>query len=500
MNRVRWFDTLFVILFLYLFALQIQAIWPFTIDDMYISLRYARHWADGEGLLWNTHSAPVEGYSNFSFVALGALSLLLNINPVVTLKIAGIMGLFFTSVFIYGITRFWFNPRQSFIPVIGLLLYKGQIIWAVSGLETTVYQTFICGAVYCCFRGLGYVAFPGVREAPGTLFFLAAGLFLALAGLTRPETPAIMALFFILLCLDIPQYERTLYWRGMFLFVFVQLIIFLPYFLWRWQYYGLLFPNPVYCKGFKNTTLLDINYLKLVWPFALFATVACVKTQDKRCYFLALPSVLYLILLVGADPIVAFDNRLFLPAFALLLPVALLGVGHTLLNYLKERDQIFTACLYVVFFYLLFIFIPMSTLTNYRYFTHNPIKGELLRAQVVKWLATHTHTNDSVVLADAGFIPYQSDRRFIDSYCLNNPAMAQYPKAWMYEQFCHQILQEKPSVIILTSLTKEGQVIYTPSDQCLKSLLNDQKDYKLVASFFNGAQDSSYRYELFTNF
>ena len=55
---------LLVASFIYLLLFQLKAIWPFTIDDMYISLRYAKHWADGYGLLWNIGEEPVEGYSN----------------------------------------------------------------------------------------------------------------------------------------------------------------------------------------------------------------------------------------------------------------------------------------------------------------------------------------------------------------------------------------------------------------------------------------------------
>ena len=43
----RLFDLLLVIVLFYLFVLQVQAIWPFTIDDMYITLRYAKNWSEG---------------------------------------------------------------------------------------------------------------------------------------------------------------------------------------------------------------------------------------------------------------------------------------------------------------------------------------------------------------------------------------------------------------------------------------------------------------------
>lgn len=191
----RWYDSLFIVLFAYLLVLQIQAIWPFTIDDMYISLRYAKNWAAGNGLLWNLNAEPVEGYSNFSFVALGAISIILHINPVLTLKIAGFAGLLATCLFIFLISRFWFTKRESFIPCIWLLLYKGQVIWSVGGLETTVYQALISGSVYFAFRGLGYHFYPAPRGEFKTSGFVLSGLYLSFAGMTRPETPALMLLF-----------------------------------------------------------------------------------------------------------------------------------------------------------------------------------------------------------------------------------------------------------------------------------------------------------------
>src|SRR5205809_1717348 len=41
----------------------------FTCDDAYISFRYARHLAEGHGLVFNLGESPrVEGYSNFLWV------------------------------------------------------------------------------------------------------------------------------------------------------------------------------------------------------------------------------------------------------------------------------------------------------------------------------------------------------------------------------------------------------------------------------------------------
>ncbi len=502
MKHFRWYDFVFLLLLSYLFILQIQAIWPFTIDDMYISLRYARHLAAGNGLLWNLQSPPVEGYSNFSFVILGALSLFFNINPVISLKVAGIIGLFFTCLFSFLISRYWFDKRQALIPCIWLLLYKGQIIWTASGLETTVFQALICGAVFFAFKGMGYMPFPNIRELAKPGASIMSGLLLSLAGMTRPEAPVFMIMFLILMFWDKPQLKVTNYRRSIEYFVLTLMIVFLPYFIWRWDYFGFIFPNPIYCKGLSTDEFLslDLSYIKLIWPFALFALPACIKASDRRHYFLWLPSILYLLMLADADSVVGFYNRFFLPAFALLLPLALLGINNVLLWYLKDRDSIYFMTFYSTALFVTILFIPGMTLSQYQYFTENPQKGEQLRKRVIDWLKVHATSNSTVVLGDSGMIPFYTNFKFIDSYCLNNSIMAHYPVHERYERFCKQIVLERPQIFILTSLIDNGKIIYTPSDLCLKKILNKQSGYKLTETMYSQKSNSSYRYELFTNF
>lgn len=497
----QWYDLVFVVLFLYLFVLQIMAIWPFTIDDMYISLRYARNWANGDGLLWNIHEPPVEGYSNFSFVVLGALSLTFNANPVICLKIAGVIGLFFSCLFIYLISRFWFDKRQSFIPCIGLLLYKGQIIWAVSGLETTVYQSLIAGSVFFIFKGLGYQLAPNTRGEPKPISLFIAGLFLCLAGITRLEAPVLMAVFFFLICFDKPKTNISQFWKGVASFVIIILILFMPYFLWRWWYYGFIVPNPVYCKGFTASSYfaLDFAYLKLVIPFLILALPACIKSNDRRHYFLWIPSIAYLLMLMSSDPVVGFYNRFFLPAFILLLPLSLQGIDRLVVFYTKVKDSVYYLAFYSAAFIVALFLIPKMSLADYRFFTKNPVAGEQIRGEVIQWLNSNIK-GESVVLADSGMIPYYSNLNFIDSYCLNNRIMAHYPKDKMYDLFCKKTIGDKPKIIILTSLIEEGRIIYTPSDACFKAVIDKEKGYKLNKVFLVNKSKSVYRYELFTNF
>ena len=498
---------LFLLLVLfYLFVLQIRAIWPFTIDDMYITLRYAQNWSEGHGLVWNVGEPVVEGYSNFSFVVLARVAISWGLDPVVVLKAMGIIGLFFTCMAVYAITRLWFSRRLALIPCFWLLAYKGQILWSVSGLEVAVYQALICFAVYFIFRGLGYsrvltVSFERKTHNKRRPFcFIAAGILLALAGMTRPEAPALMILFVsLLLLLNRRASLANNYWRSVALFCGAIVVCFAPYFFWRWHYYGRLFPNPVYCKGLISafTFNLDKHYLHLIWPFAILALPTLWQAKDYRHLFLMLPSVLYLGLLIGADPIVAFDNRLFLPAFALCLPVAVKGLSVLLNQYLQKYDGIFDVVMYLLASLFAFFFIPMMSLTGYHHFTENPVAGALLRQNVVAWLENHTKPGSHVVLADSGLIPFQSRRQFIDSYCLNNAEMTKFPMARMYNNFCESVFKTRPDVIILTALIEDGKIIYTPTDVCLAEKLAHNNDYCPQISLGSGDSHSFYRYEIF---
>jgi hypothetical protein len=446
--------------------------------------------------VWNVGKPPVEGYSNFSFVLLARIALSLHLNPVVVLKVVGVAGLFFTCWAIYAISRIWLLRRFALIPCLWLLAYKGQVLWGVSGLETTVYEACICFAVLFIFRGCGYV--PQAQSNRAAYIFLA-GLLLAFAGLTRPEAPALMALFLILLTLN-TAFSRDKNWQYLALFYGTIIACFIPYFFWRWHYYGRLFPNPVYCKGFTNVSMFDLDkhYLKLVWPFLILALSALWKDYDRRYSFLWLPSVVYLILLVGADPIVAFDNRLFLPAFALLLPLAAKGMSTLLTLYFFQQKDVFTFTMYIGAFLMLFFFIPMMSLVGYRHFTEQPLAGEHLRQDVINWLEHYAHPNSQVVLADSGLIPYKSAHQFIDSYCLNNAEMTKLPPSSMYQYVCDNVLKNKPEVIILTSLLEEGKVTYTPADACLAAKLAHNKTYCLQRSLVTNQKNSAYRYEIFS--
>ena len=482
----------------YLLVLQILAVWAFTVDDMYIPLRYAHHWAEGQGLVWNINELPVEGYSNFLFVLLATGAIRLGLDPVWILKGAGVLGLYATTWGVYCLSRFWFSRRLSLIPCLWLLLYKGQIMWTASGLETTVYQALLCFSLYCLLRAIGYPLLPGsnLDLIQPSSYFMISGLLLALASLTRPEAPFLVGLFLLIACCDrLPDaVQNRAKWRGLLSTLGIFCLIYIPYFIWRWVYFGRLFPNPVYCKGLSESWFeQDANYLKMAWPFLLLALIAIWRAPRWMYAYFILPGLLYLLLLVAADPVSSFDNRLFLPGFALLLPLSFLGLKTLLAMAMNPEDDNFSLMLFAIAMLCLLLFVPMKNLMQYDYFTLMPTSGEQLRGRVLAWLNTNTRVGDSVVLSDSGLIPYKSRLRYLDSYCLNNRAMTEQPGKGMYERFCAQMMLQKPEVLILASF----QDIYSPADVCLHGAVKNNPDYQLRASYAVGDNHDSYRYDIY---
>jgi hypothetical protein len=135
---------------------RVAAAWPFSTDDAFISLRYARHLLDGHGLVWNVGDAPVEGYSNFAYVLVAALFGALGELDIAPLKLLGCAGLLATGYLQWAIARRFVRPLPALLPFAIYTLERGSFWWSVSGLETGVYVAVGCAVVLACLRGLGF--------------------------------------------------------------------------------------------------------------------------------------------------------------------------------------------------------------------------------------------------------------------------------------------------------------------------------------------------------
>ena len=471
--------------FIYLFVAQAYYAFNFTVDDAYISLRYAKHLAAGHGLTWNITEPPIEGYSNFLLVVIESLLLYFKLPALTLIKLGSLGALFISSVLLYGIAKFYLPGALALLPSFLMLLHRGQILWSVSGLETAYYQSLVMAVIYCIIRGI---------KGKSNGLFSCAGLLLAIAALFRPEAPLLALLFAGLLVIkDRAAAKSFCVWFA---------ALYIPYFVARWWYFGRMLPNPVYCKALFSVApgWLDLEYVLLLLPFLVFCIPHFVYKHNYKDFFLSLPSLVYLLAFYNADVVVAYGHRFFLPVFILMLPLFVSGL-LTLVEVIapkrpRPEGVHWAASLALV---ISIVFIPNYLyLNDFSSFTDNTRRAAKLRREVGLWLKAHLKPGEKASVGDCGLIPWTAESTIIDSYCLNNRKMTSAPISLSYPKFLNWLVNiERPRYIILLSLRINQHGYFPPFDKLALSHHLFAKQYSLTKVFRVGDNKNGYFYEIY---
>lgn len=108
-----------------------------TIDDSFISLRYARNLKNGYSLTWNQNSERVEGYSNYLWVMIESFLFYFCEDPLIIVKVIGIIFSLITLLLILRISHQMIKAdRFKNIPALMISILPAWGYYAVSGLET----------------------------------------------------------------------------------------------------------------------------------------------------------------------------------------------------------------------------------------------------------------------------------------------------------------------------------------------------------------------------
>lgn len=306
-------------------ALFLAGCWTFsawTIDDSYISYRYAWNLASGDGLVFNP-GEWVEGYSNPLWVLLLSVPAMLGIPPHWSGKVLGI------AAGLAGLTYAWWGLRRvleaslstTFAMGLWLATHMAWLLYSTSGMETPLFA-------------LGIVAM-GVHLA-GRQWWPAA-VWCAVAGLTRPEGLLYLGPFVLVLLVDPSGPLRRGRWHDG-LAVLVPIGALGGWRLLRWLLYGTTVPNTWHAKNYGRRDLwerLEHNWpgaLDTVWSggevllgfglgFALVVAGVVLLLRRPRTWGLALvPGCLFVFLVVGGSDWMSLARFLVpgLPVFAIL--------------------------------------------------------------------------------------------------------------------------------------------------------------------------------------
>ena len=298
-------------------------------EDAYISLRYARNLVEGHGLVFNI-GERVEGYTNFLWTLLLAAGLSIDIEPALLTQS---LGLFFTAMALVCLLRLHRRllGGRPHVPVaiVGLALNYTWASYGTSGLETSLLSALIAALFLL-------LAEWQARSGPPRPFepmLAAAGALMALAMMTRPDALLLIPPA-VVLVLRYPASRGRLL-RPMASLLLPLVAIYLPYFLWRYGYYGHPFPNTFYAKGANLSyfgqglyylwEFVQRYFLWVFLPFLPLAAWMARRRAEPLTLALGLFCVLhtYSVVRVGGD---FMEGRFFVP----ILPYLYLLVEQSL--------------------------------------------------------------------------------------------------------------------------------------------------------------------------
>ena len=308
-----------VLLILALVALYLSVVRPFfgvTADDAYISFRYSQNWAHGCGPRYNCGEPAVEGYTNFLWMALGALFIKLGLNVVVAIRLVGLACGAAGVAAIYVLSRRLHRGCLASAALAGLTLAASPFwaVNAVSGLETAAATAVILLATALS------LDLPRARRP------WIAGALWGLAYMIRPEglvLGAVTGAWLLLATLLGRQGVRHTMVQGLKYAVGLVAVAG-PFLAWRVAYYGSIYPNTFLAKRAPLERVLPSNIKVLANSSTFFLALmagALLVFLLRRELRMLLPLVLAM---VSAAISLSVHNNFWMPGHRLYLTAAAL--------------------------------------------------------------------------------------------------------------------------------------------------------------------------------
>lgn len=532
-KKEQWLAILILSYCVYDLVHALLIAWNFTTDDAYISWFYATQLASGHGLIWHDSMPPIEGYSNFLWVLLSTLLIFLHIPVVIGMKMLSYCSVLASAIILYRIARLFVTPLLATLPVFIFSHYIGVSLWAASGLETLFYCALALLVTWTCCLACGYLPVTS-HEAPcknkisvrrqkkawlimnisffllcltrfeGPVWIIPISLFLFNHNQqkTRQSFSTQLGILYNALRTPHSEHKNIRQWANITLYCVI--IPYLIYTVWRIYYFNHLIPNTYSCKSTSEYYfIVDRDYLSLiaVWlplsiPYFLFA-------RDSRHWLLWGPSAVYLLLLWRADPIIAHFIRFFIPAFALLTLLPVLGVKEFIQRLMSnEKTKETNVIVATLILFLTCMFFPLDNTSPLRFKTTHYQKRTHNRILIAAFLNKNARPGDSVLLGDCGIIPFLTNHniKFIDSLCLNNPKMLQLPYKHNNFLYADYLIQyEKPDWVVV------NQELMSRTKNDLFDILaskNFFKKYHMMFTLESGVSTTTeekidYRYTLY---
>ncbi len=453
---------LWVLVVWILAAPQLLGTW--ILDDAFISFRYASNLINGDGLTFNPGGERVEGYTNFLWTILVAGGLAVGFEPVLMAQILCSGLAIATLLLVQRLAEDWWPERWwNTLPAVLLAINPSFMLYTArgSGMETALVTLLSTAALWALWRA------EDGRSGVG------AGLLCALAMMTRPDA-ALLPMAGVLV-LAIQRYDwatlrggpsplpermvRAFPVRTLAGVIGGVVLLYGPYFLWRYTYYGYLLPNTFYAKtgmsmaqverGFAYTrefvgglglrsllVLLGLSVAGMVWP-----------AVRRRVTVGPAPLLwLFALLTAGYVTIVGGDHfplgRFFVPVVPALVLLITHGVavGGGILALAPSSHhtppvrwalQWGTKLPLAVAVLAVLLLVALQTM-RYPTLDSRDLRGRiwgenyvaLKNREIGTWMQHNTPPDTVIATGIAGALPYYAQRHVIDALGLNDVYIA----------------------------------------------------------------------------
>jgi len=410
--------------------------WPYTIDDTYITLRYAHNLASGHGPVFNI-GERVEGYSCPMWVfGLGCIEWMGG-NTVVASKAIGFLCAIGLVLLLYTVLQrvlrdFRHRRFLSALMTLWLVLVPGVHVYFCSGMETL---PFALAVAFC-------VSIPVLTSSNAKKTWLMPLGLLAVATL-RPEGMLLGASFGLVWFIS----ERS---RPVRLGLCLAGIAILGLLLLRRQYYGSWLPNTYFAKpsplalpieglSTLRRILYEIDRLFAYDTFRsavdrlgglglLFCVVlACAERIRARGVWTAAAAVAVGVVFLFYAP---YDwmpaNRFALPFVFPLFFLAGIGI-RVLCGFFSQGSHRRLAAVLAVSAGCWFLFMARDIASLVREYSNGSVNAALdgrKYAEIGKWLKDNGTDGDRVLAYEVGAVGYFSDMEVVDHEGLITPAVA----------------------------------------------------------------------------
>jgi hypothetical protein len=388
-------------------------------EDAAMLMRYSRHLAAGQGIVWNVGEKPVDGATDFLFMLALAAVHSLGVSLEAAARGIGLAAHAATAWLVFRGARGVFGASRAWALVPAVFLGVGPgLRHLAAGYGTPL---FALAATVAWLLACRLAAAEDARVARPALGFALAALAL---GLARPEG-VFLGGFMLLAVLLARDGRGAVAIVSRFLAVFLTLG--LGYFLWRWHYFGYPLPNPFYKKGggalyWHSLRQSWKNLWALGWPFLwLLPLGLLVRGARRAALFVTLPVVLFVTLFVLISDETNYVMRFRYPV----LPVLLIGCVPVAQALWVLRPRSFpapTGATAVASALALAALLAVAQHRDYRFVA--PQRLGLYDAGIV--LHDYAARGFALATTEAGLLPLVSEWRAVDAWGLNDQYIAHH--------------------------------------------------------------------------